>query len=144
MLNKKLSKILIIIFEIYKKKYKLNTHLKIMKKYNRGTGYLVENNTIYIDCKQNKSCYKSKQYKDRISYSNFASYLIFILLHEIKHAIDYKNNPHKFLNQHETDEINMLFLDVPYHQLPLEKRADKFAKKEIKKYGKYIKKMSSM
>ncbi len=55
---------------------------------------------------------------------------IFILLHEIKHAIDYTHNYIRF--QKEAKKYNEINLNLQ----PIEKRADKFAIKEIKKWRK--------
>jgi hypothetical protein len=128
MLNKKY---LHSIFKYYKKKYNLKSKL-VFTKIN-STGYKSPN-TIYINYSENKFHYKLLDYKYRFQYSNFVEFITFVLLHEIGHNIDYIHNPEKFLKQAQLNDDYNLFDNTPYHKLPLEHNADKFAKKEIKKW----------
>jgi hypothetical protein len=133
MLNKKLRITLNNISQFYINKYKLKTRFSFCSQ-KLGTGYDILNDTVWLNYEENRFHYKLQTCQDRFKYKNFKEFIIFVLLHEIKHVLDYKKNPEQFLRTCNNQTTSLMFLDIPYHQLPLEKRADSFAKKEIKKY----------
>jgi len=114
------------IFNYYKKKYKLNCQLFFGRKYDSIGNYDLKDNKINI----NRYCSSAFPKSKSCIYSNcdnsyqtvdFKTFILFTLLHEIKHAIDYKENKLTFSN---------IFNRRDY----FEKRANNFAKKELNKY----------
>ena len=117
------------IFNYYKKIYNLKTVL-----------YLERNKECIFNTRLNHISYDINWLKDRIiwGFDNTRpteEKLIFSLLHEIGHAIDWEYN--RELCKKEKDEINWaLYSSNSNYQtgLSIEKRANKFAKKELIKW----------
>lgn len=124
--EKKLQKI----FNYYQKKYNLNTKIEFD---NEGISCHYKHRIDFIEfgyCKIN-ALYSSYKLKARIK-GNLKKVIVFSLLHEIKHAID------KDLLKEEGKKVDWVryIEDREYHDnLIPEKRADKFAKFELSKWG---------
>lgn len=117
------------IFKKYRKKYKLKTSITFMgqechicyspsyDRINIDLDWIKEiqdyfgEDTIYVS---EATKYQTKDIKE---------ITIFTLLHEIKHAIDYSRHKLKFIKDWMDEKDN------------LEKRADRFARKELRKVG---------
>jgi len=118
------------IFKYYRKKYKLKTEL-IFEEDSEQCGIYPEENYIVYDLNyvandlDNSLIHQFDEYKK----------LIYCLLHEIGHAIDWKYNKNN-MKKEMNEKIDVLyFFDVNYAlSMPFEKRANNFAKKELKKW----------
>lgn len=111
------------IFSYYKKKYNLKTTLKFTKKKDRC--YFDSNDNIIRTLNIDKY-YEWKEY----------SHCIYILLHEIKHAIDFHKRHNQLLDEMgKWDDKNF---PKGYRGLLFERRANYFAKKELTKWIKII------
>lgn len=126
--EKNMKKLLKNIFYNYKNKYNLQTNLNLGNCYGCYFNYLP--NIISYDIEWTKQvCVRG--YTEGYDTEKV---LIFSLLHEIKHAIDYTVNPTNLLKEANSIDRNRYFLDYNYSaNLPLEKRANEFAKQEIEK-----------
>lgn len=116
------------IFDCYKKEYKFKTTL-----------FLERSCICIFNYRKNYIIYDIKWIKDKtiIGYApkSIKEKIIFCLLHEIKHAIDWKYNT-KLMEREllEMDNYSYQRNSNYSFNLPFEKRAHKFAKKEIKKW----------
>jgi hypothetical protein len=121
------------LFEHYKQKYNLNTKLSFYCNY--GSCYSVNLDKINIDYDYIQSVYNKNNTKLRHSYKSFIELAGCVLLHEIKHAIDYKLTPTQFI-----DEVNYIeqYPNLNKLDYPLEQRADEFANIEIEQWKPYI------
>ena len=128
MLKKKLNRI----FKDYKKRYKLKTRLLFNN--NRRCAFNCDKNYISYDVS-----YVENTVNNRIINKYETNHkIVFCLLHEIKHSIDLKYNKKRF--DKEDNELNYILykLNVDYALAqPFEKRANKFAKKELEKWIKH-------
>ena len=129
-MKEKLNKIA----EQYKSEYSLDTSIDIVKE-GVDTYFRRQRNCIFFAINYVKKVYKEKDLRERSGYRNFKNNLIFGLLHEIYHAIDYKNNPDICDKEFEKVNIGLYLEGGEYHHLqPFEKRADDFARKELVKW----------
>lgn len=129
------------IFNYYKKKYKLNTTLTFSEI--GGCSFNTNFNNIHYNLYFHSILNATKLTEKIIiclSGSNEfkttkKGALIWELLHEIKHAMDYT-----YCNKKWDKEINKINFEIYYcnanyhNKLPFEKRANKFAKQELKKW----------
>ncbi len=130
MLKTKKEKSLLQIFKHYKKKYNLDTRIEFD---NEGLicHYSLKIDFIEFGYGKIQELYNTGQLRNRIV-GKLKKIFVFCLLHEIKHAID------KNLLIEEAKKIDFLRYneDRKYHDncIP-EKRADRFARKELRKWG---------
>ena len=116
------------IFDYYKKKYKLKTRLSLNNNERCAFNY----NKNYISYDINYVAIISNKIIDKY---NVNHKLIFCLLHELGHAIDKKYNKKQVDKEKDKMSYILYNFDVEYAlSLPFEKRANKFAKKELKKW----------
>ena len=118
------------LFNIYKKKYKLKTKLKFNVLGEKENGEFTPfNNQITINLLSIEKIYEELKIDPskfvmsrgiRISVADFEKY---VTLHEIKHAIDHKNNKVDF---------NRYMEDEPY-KIKIEKRAVRFGIRESRR-----------
>lgn len=136
MTEKKYSEIwkeLMNIFLYYKKEYGLGS-IELKQSFNNhfeeGTGAVGINlGKIVQLLKRNDYILK------RTGYTNERINIICVLLHEIKHAIDYVADSNKWRKEKETLDMRLYHTDEEYHNSrPKEIRADEFARIEIKKW----------
>lgn len=118
------------IFKHYKKEYNLNTELTFYLSY--GSCYSPLLNKINIDYDYLIYIDKRKKTLKRHHYNSFLELSVIVLLHEIKHAIDYKKDP-----VHFNKAVNDMLI-YPKRFGLLEKNADKFANIEILKWKKHL------
>jgi hypothetical protein len=121
------------IFKHYKKDYNLNTELTFYLSY--SSCYSPALDRINIDYHYISDIYDDKNNKKRHNYNSFLELASIVLLHEIKHAIDYKADPIQF-----DKEVDYLIENPSLTKLdyPLERRADEFANREIEKWKKHL------
>ncbi len=112
------------VLEYYKEKYELNTRLVVRLKgnkcYHSGNVILISLEVVKVDA------IKMKWNEETLT--------VFILLHEIKHSIDYKYNRKQLIKDNIYSKKNKLL----HNKRPHEKRANDFAKQEINKWIKQI------
>ncbi len=109
------------LFNQYKKEYKLKTKLKFDNDFDKAGTYYYNDNIITLN---------SLKIKDLITKPPIK----WVLLHEIKHAIDFTHYKKRGLKEQNEIDIELYSLDAYYHNnLPQEKRANRFANKEFKK-----------
>lgn len=117
------------IFNCYKEVYNLKTVL-----------YFKEENQCYFETESNYICYDVDFLKNNniVGFNNtqpIKERLIFALLHEIKHAIDWKYNRELCKKAQKEMDWTLYFWNENYHSnLLIEKRANEFAQKELKKW----------
>lgn len=132
------------IFDYYKKKYKLKTKLIFDEK--EGCRFSFLSNTIHYDLYEHSMLNASKLSEEVIAcLGNMKEFkvtkkqaLVWILLHEIRHAIDYTCFNKRWNREINNNNIYNIysFYNINYHNnLPFEKRANKFASKELDKIG---------
>jgi len=118
----------------YKSEYNLDTRIDIIQEglncyFNRKGNY------IFFAIDFIKNGYTNNNLTKRSGYKDFENNLVFALLHEIHHAIDYKNNSQKFDDEFAHVNIGLYRDDKEYHHsCPFEIRADEFARKELVKW----------
>jgi len=125
----KLKQYLQSIFDYYNLKYKLNYKLIFepcfYKGSNRHTCCYYLTKTIHIDFSQLQNKHNMYAIIKRLQSKTKLSYYLGVLLHEIKHAIDY--NTTIWECEHGLDTID-------HANRPNEKRADNWAIDEAKKW----------
>jgi len=136
------------IFEEYKKKYNLDNTILIIQnrnsKYHFITGFYKYSacNMIKLNLVQIKELKTNIDILKRLNKKliSFKELVLFALLHEIKHNIDYNNNPKLYKEliniekiYFETNPNNKVYFEN-YKNCPLEYKADKFAVKEMQKH----------
>lgn len=120
------------IFNHYKKQYNLNTELDILREglncyYSIGTNYIFFGVDYVVKAK--KDLEKRSKRKDEIDN------ILFALLHEIKHSIEYNTDREKFEKEFSIVNIGLYNSnDIYHHSRPFEKRADNFARRELKRW----------
>ena len=123
------------IFKYYKKKYKLKT--KLFFEDNEKCCFSLRQNcisydlTYVIEKAKNNHIVKQliKQYKRKELTP------IFALLHEMGHAIDWEYNNEQYKKEEGRMDYFLYKFNYRYAiSQPFEKRANKFAKKELKKW----------
>ncbi len=115
-LRTKLTKVL----EYYKKEYDFYARLVVR---NKGRKCYQSGNVIYIGLSRvRKDVMRMKWGEEKL--------IVFILLHEIKHAIDHKAD-RKGLSKEQREGVKN---KIPHNKRPHEKRANEFAKREIEKW----------
>ena len=129
------------IFNYYKNKYSLKTKMRFeqMKTDSRATSYFTfPKNTItlvpFITSDKIDALTLTVLVEGTDLHFNIKTANIFVLLHEIKHAIDYTKNKKSFVKK--VHEINSVLDVYKKTTMPLEKMANKFATKELKKWVK--------
>ena len=126
----KLNKIL----NFYNKKYKLKTIMKNNKNTSLAC-YNIKKNKIYINFSNITKCKPDIQYLQKIPLKKDIDFYIAVLLHEIGHAVDYKKNPKRFNNEWADTDLFLYESLFDYGaNRPFEKRAIRFANKEIKRW----------
>ena len=129
-MKEKLNKIA----EQYKKEYNLDTTIDIVLS-GENCYFRKETNYIFFAISYIKKIYKEPCYVKRVRYKALKSHLIFALLHEIYHAIDYKNNSKQYMTESAEMNWGLYREDYEYHiSRPFEERADEFARKELVKW----------
>jgi len=114
------------IFERYKNKYNLKTSLLLEKK--RRCSFHSKENYISYDMDWLKK--RAIRGFERLE---SLEKLIFCLLHEIKHSIDWKCNRRVMEKELEDRDIHLYQKDGNYTiNLSFEQRANKFAKEELR------------
>lgn len=108
------------VLKYYKKEYNFYSRLVVR---NKGKQCYKCGKVIFISMQVVKDHAKKMNWKEE-------KIVIFILLHEIKHAIDYKYNRKQFIADKSYSRRNKM----PHNERPQEKRANDFAKKEINKW----------
>lgn len=129
-MEKKLRKI----FNSYKEKYKLATTLMFCNNINMTFSHNENKIRIWNHIREGDLNERGKIIlaKNNLTPNQF---LIKCLLHEIKHAIDWTYNPKKLLKEKALTNQYLYWNSVIYHnRQPYERRAIRFAKKEIKKW----------
>jgi hypothetical protein len=122
------------IAKYYKKEYNLNTNIDIVK-IGCNTYFNYISNYIYFAIDYIKKDFAVNKPEKRSGYKNLKYNLFFVLLHEIYHAIDYKNNRNRWKREIKNIDTMLYFSDLIYHNShPFEQRADEFARKELKKW----------
>lgn len=118
------------IFNHYKIIHSLNTQIEFDEE-GLACTYDIDSDFIDFGFLKVFEMHKSRGFKKRII-GSLKRVLVFTLLHEIKHAID------KDLLGEETKTVNWVryWEDDDYHDsIVTEKRADKFAIKELQQWG---------
>jgi hypothetical protein len=139
----KLNKKIEALFNYYKKTYNLKTKLIIRIDNVTAFSFVIPFNYIICGKKEINQIKKVLNKKNisiecgKIRTSNFEEIICYHLLHEIGHAIDYNLNQKRFIAKSKNYEHFKSFKKYQNH--PLEKRADKFAYKEIQKFYEKIK-----
>lgn len=126
------------IFKYYKQKYHLDTKLDLdNKEDNNLASFNVNNNIIRIKARAIKKACQSGQ---SVYFPGFDNYvdnykkaIILNLLHEIKHAIDYKNNNRVIL---EVLFAHPVDYKQNHNKFKAERMADNFSLREYKKWNK--------
>ena len=122
------------IFDYYRLRYKLDCNL-IFKGFN-GMDYTCLDSMRYPNGEKESHIYysfnqlnKSNNLKARLRFKNKLQYYTMVLLHEIKHALDFKSGVLSW----ENDEIRRLGInkEINHASFSYEKRADYFANQEI-------------
>lgn len=122
------------IFEYYKKEYKLNTRLDIVEVVH-NCYYNTRSDYILLGIEFIKKHTNNQYLLNKFNISNTRELAIVCLLHEIKHSIDYNYNEEQFKEELLNINIGLYKSDLQYHdKQPFEKRADKFAISELKKW----------
>jgi len=109
----------------YKNKYHLKTKIDIVKDYT-VTNYKPSIDSICISREYIHQRRKEKAFIGRIKTKDINILLVFSLLHELKHAIDFtKNYDYNIQLFHNS-------LDLCHSKRPQEIEADNFARQELK------------
>jgi len=122
------------IAEYYKKEYNLDTFIDICCQ-GLATYYKAKQDYIYFSLEFVKHLYDSGDLKQRANIKNLEQGYIFTILHELKHAIDYKNKPDRYELELKNVDTLQYYSDRQYHHSqPAEIRADEFARQELEKW----------
>ncbi len=113
------------IFNYYNKKYNLKTSLEVVNDFT-VTAFHVSSIKTYILISLEYIKNHSTAYL-RFKTKNIKKLLLYALLHEIKHCIDYNNNSDKYLLEYHNQS------HIDHDKRPLEILCDNFAINEYKK-----------
>ena len=118
----------------YKRKYGLSTFIDVVN-YGDGTYFNYKTNSIFLSFECIQTLIDEFNLNKRTHTKNLEKNLIFALLHELKHAIDFRNDSKGYINENASINRGLYKTDQDYRDnLPLEIRADNFAREEIKKW----------
>ena len=122
------------IAEHYKKEYYLNTFIDICNE-GLNTYYKTKADYIYLSLEYIRFLYDTDDLFKRANIKNLKEAYIFGILHELKHAIDYKNNTDRAEQELKNLDLSLYNSDRQYHhKQPAEIRADEFARQELGKW----------
>ena len=116
------------ILKYYEKKYKIKINFEIVKGFCLSRYYPDIRNIGQGDILISKEHIKNLDFKNRFAYKNLKEKLIFTLLHEICHAIQYQSQGDLFIDTYNIQSR------LEHSSRNYEEKADIFARQELKKW----------